>query len=145
MRAAIIAGLLMMSAGPALAADAQGAILFKQRCAVCHMAEGQGVPGAFPPLKKDVASFAGKPEGRRYLALVVTRGLSGPIKAEGQVYRNIMPPQSMLTDAQVAAVLNHVTGTDKPFTADEITKIRTAGAMMTPTQVAQLNHKLVGP
>ena len=147
MRAVLTAGLALaaLSAGPALAADAQGAILFKQRCAVCHMSEAQGVPGAFPPLKKDVASFAGKPDGRRYLILVVTHGLAGPIKADGQVYRNIMPPLSMLTDAQVASVLNHVTGTNKPFTAEEVTKIKTAGAMMTPTQIADLNHKLVGP
>ena len=147
MRVAIVAGLALAAkpAAAALAADAQGAILFKQRCAVCHMPDGQGVPGAFPPLKKDVASFAGKPDGRRYLILVVTRGLAGPIKADGQVYRSIMPPLSMLTDAQVASILNHVTGTDKPFTEAEVTKIKTAGATMTPTQIADLNHKLVGP
>ncbi len=114
-------------AASAAVAAPSGEAVFKQRCAVCHMPEGQGVPGAFPALRKDVKGFATKPDGRRYLVLVVTRGLAGPIKADGQVYRGIMPPQSMLTDAQVAAVLNHIATPPAPFTAEEVTKIKTEG------------------
>ena len=29
----------------------EGAKIFKEKCAVCHQLTGEGVPGAFPPLK----------------------------------------------------------------------------------------------
>ena len=110
----------LAAAGPALAAD-DGATIYK-RCAACHLASGAGVPGAFPPLKADVRSLAASAAGRRYLALVVIRGVSGPITVEGKTYRGTMPAQGGLNDAQVAAVLNFVVrgGSAKAFTQREI-------------------------
>src|ERR1700744_2487891 len=48
-RIASAAALIVVAAGPALAAD-DGASLFQQNCSACHQAKGEGVPSAFPPL-----------------------------------------------------------------------------------------------
>lgn len=142
---------LMLAVLPATAmAAADGAKVY-QRCAACHLPTGKGVPGAFPPLQADVRALAGKPEGRRYLALAVTRGLSGPLTVEGKTYRGMMPPQSGLDDEAVAAVLSHVTGTVagggtavKPFTAAEIKAARDGAAGLDAAAVARLQPKLSG-
>lgn len=127
-----------MSASPAIAAD-DGAAIYK-RCAACHLANGAGVPGAFPPLKTDVRTLAGTAAGRRYLALVVIRGVSGPITVEGKSYRGMMPAQAGLNDAQVAAVLNHVVrgGSAKAFTAKEIAGYRAGSVGLNAAAVGRL-------
>ena len=132
---------------PAAAQTADGAAIYK-RCAACHLASGDGVPGAFPPLRADIRALAARPDGRRYLILVVTRGVSGPITVEGKPYRGVMPAQAGLTDAQVAAVLNHVLATSakgggaRPFTAAEIAQARAGSAGMTPAAIGRLNAAL---
>jgi mono/diheme cytochrome c family protein len=141
---------LMAAALPAsmASAAADGAKVY-QRCAACHLPTGKGVPGAFPPLQADVRALAGIPEGRRYLALAVTKGLSGPLTVEGKTYRGMMPPQSGLDDEAVAAVLSHVTGNIasddqavKPFTTAEVKAARDSGAGLDAAAVARLQPKL---
>ena len=141
---AALAGLLSAGlATPAAAAPDGGAIY--GRCAACHTRTGAGVPGAFPPLATDFRNLAAKPEGRRYLALVVTRGVSGPITVEGKPYRGIMPAQA-LDDAAVAAVLNHV-GTAiatsgpafRPFTEAEVAGLRASGSALSGADVGRLH------
>ncbi len=120
------------------------------RCAACHTTTGKGVPATYPPLGVDFRKLAAKPAGRRYLALVVIRGVSGPLVVEGKPYRNVMPAQSGLNDADVAAVLNHV-GTVivkqgpafSPFSAQEVAAARASGDKMTGADVAKL-HAMVG-
>ena len=125
-----------------------GAEVFK-RCAACHLANGEGVPGAFPPLSREPAAFSKSDEGRRYLALAVIRGLSGPLTVEGKPYVGTMPAQANLDDASVAAVLNYVTGSlagstnDAQFTAQEVAAARRAGDGMSATDVARLQPKAV--
>ena len=126
----------------------EGALTF-QRCAACHLPDGAGVPGAFPPLRQDIGEFAADPAGRRYLVLVVIKGLVGPIVAEGKSYSGVMPAQSGLSDAQVAAVLNHVLATSAshgpsspPFSETEVTQLRTNGEALSAAEVARLNAGL---
>ncbi|MBB6427787.1 cytochrome c [Sphingopyxis sp. JAI128] len=130
----------LATAVPAGAQD--GATIYK-RCAACHLANGAGVPGAFPPLKNDVRKLAATPAGRRYLALVVIRGVSGPITVEGKTYRGMMPAQAGLNDAQVAAVLNHVVrgGSAKAFTPKEIAGYRAGSAALNSAAVGRLQPK----
>lgn len=138
-RLAIILALASVGAAtPALAAD-DGATVFK-RCAACHLGDGAGVPGAFPPLKANAQSLAASAAGRRYLALAVIRGLSGPITVGGKAFRSTMPAQAGLNDAQVAAVLNHVIrgGSSKAFTPAEIAGYRAGGASLNSAAVARL-------
>lgn len=129
---------LALLAGPA-PAQVDGALVYK-RCAACHLANRAGVPGAFPPLGADIRALAGKPDGRRYLALVVIRGVSGPITVEGKPYRGVMPAQTGLSDADIAAVLNHlVKGSPaKPFTAAEIAGHRAGAGGLTAAAVGKL-------
>ncbi len=131
-------------AGPAVAAD-DGATIYK-RCAACHLANGAGVPGAFPPLKTDVRALAGTTAGRRYLALVIIRGVSGPITVEGKPYRGMMPAQGGLNDAQVAAVLNYVVrgGSAKAFTVREIAGYRAGSAALNSAAVGRLQSAALG-
>ncbi|MFM9934905.1 MAG: c-type cytochrome [Novosphingobium sp.] len=126
-------------------AAADGATVFA-RCSACHTKTGAGVPGAFPPLGTDVRTMATTEAGRRYLALVITRGVSGPIKVAGKPYAGVMPAQGGLDDASVAAVLNHVgtvivkTGQDfKPFEEAEIAAFRAGGATLSAQDVGKLH------
>ena len=133
---------------PASAQTVDGAGVYK-RCAACHLATGAGVPGAFPPLRADIRALATKPDGRRYLVLVVSKGVSGPITVEGKAYRGVMPAQAGLNDAQIAAVLNHVLttsakgGTAKPFTAAEVAQIKAGATGLTPAAIGKLNATLL--
>jgi len=130
---------------PAAPAGSSGAATFA-RCAACHTATGAGVPGTYPPLGSDFRKLAAKPAGRRYLALVVTRGVSGPLTVEGKPYRNVMPAQSGLSDADVAGVLNHVGSAVarqgpafRPFSAQEVSAARASGTALTGADVARLH------
>jgi cytochrome c553 len=131
LRTAIIAGLLTATVAEA----ADGAEAWK-RCAACHLADGEGVPGAFPRLAGRMHDAAASEAGRAYLILTVTAGVMGPIDVDGKTIRGIMPAQAGLSDADVAAVLNHAAalpGPDgkapasvKPFTAAEVAAVKAA-------------------
>ncbi|MBX9662051.1 cytochrome c [Novosphingobium sp.] len=138
--AAALAGLTL----PVHAAPDGAAIYGK--CAACHTKTGAGVPGVFPPLGEDFRVMAASDAGRRYLTLVVTRGVSGPIKVGGKPYAGVMPAQATLDDASVAAVLNHVgseiakTGPEfRPFAEAEIAGIRAGGATLSAQDVGKLH------
>jgi len=81
----------------------RGKQVFLTSCFACHMANGEGLPGIFPPVAKSDFLKADKDRAIR----VVTRGLSGPITVNGQAYNNMMPPQA-LDDAQTANVLTYI-------------------------------------
>jgi mono/diheme cytochrome c family protein len=85
-----------------------GAAVFANRCAVCHGPQAAGIPGTFPSLHEQVVAFAKMPEGRDYLVMVVTSGLMGNLKVGGVNYNGVMPAQSGLSEAEVAAVLNYL-------------------------------------
>jgi mono/diheme cytochrome c family protein len=105
----------------ASAADgAAGAAVFASRCAVCHGPQAAGIPGSFPSLHEQVVAFAKMPQGRDYLVMVVTTGLMGTLKVGGVTYNGVMPAQSGLSEAEIAAVLSYLAsalGTDASGTA----------------------------
>jgi cytochrome c oxidase cbb3-type subunit II len=93
------------SAGaPAAYEPAKGQALFTATCAACHQATGEGLPGAFPPLKSNpVVNDADPTQHIR----VVLYGLQGA-NVGGVVYSSPMPPfESTLSDAEVATILNY--------------------------------------
>ncbi|MGD9810875.1 MAG: cytochrome c [Sphingobium sp.] len=142
------AGLAAIASTTTYAAD--GAAIYA-RCSACHLPTGKGVPGAFPPLNSDFRQLASKPDGRRYLALVVIKGVSGPLTVEGKSFRGMMPAQSGLDDTDVASVLNHV-GTKvsssgpafRPFDAKEVAMARAWGSALKADGVGQLHAKVGG-
>ena len=149
-RAALLMAMLLAGAAPVAAQAPDGAALYK-RCAACHLPSGAGVPGAFPPLQTDFMALARKLAGRRYLALVVIKGIAGPLTIDGKAYRSAMPAQSMLDDARIAAVLNHVGRTNakagsgfRAFTTAEVAAARKSGEGLTAANVGALRATLGG-
>ena len=146
MRWLLVSALLI--AGAAHAQDTpDGASLFG-RCSACHTASGAGLPGAFPPLNRDVRTLAAKPQGRRYLVLAIRLGLIGTLNVEGQTYRNVMPAQA-LDAATIAAVLNHVGmkithdgPAFTPFTTTEVAAILPEADKTSPAALAALHGTL---
>jgi nitrite reductase (NO-forming) len=80
-----------------------GKALFAGTCSTCHMADGKGMPGVFPPLAQ--SDWLQRPHSE--LINVVINGLSGPIKVNGQDYNSVMPPMSQLADDEVANILTY--------------------------------------
>ena len=108
-----------------------GAAVFAANCASCHGPAAAGITGAFPPLAGHVAEIAALPGGRAYLVDSLVYGLMGQIVVAGVPYNGIMPGWAHLSDADLAAVLDHIVGLDgppaDPFTADEVAAERGKG------------------
>jgi nitrite reductase (NO-forming) len=83
---------------------ANGKIVYTNNCMNCHMEDGKGLSGAFPPLaKSDYLKRAPKD-----LISVILKGQSGEIKVNGVVYNGMMPAQDYLSDEEIADVLNYI-------------------------------------
>jgi mono/diheme cytochrome c family protein len=86
-------------------ATMSGAKVYAANCASCHQANGQGSPGAFPPLAGNeiVAGDTAR------VIHIVKYGLSGPVDVGGKTYNGQMPAWSpQITDANIAAVISYV-------------------------------------
>jgi mono/diheme cytochrome c family protein len=91
--------------GGGAGAVADGAAVFSSRCAACHQATGQGLPGAFPPLAGSEYVLG---DGERVVRIVL-RGLTGQVSVKGQDFNGAMPAWAdQLSDAEIAAVLTYV-------------------------------------
>lgn len=108
------------------ASDANiGATLYRTSCSSCHQANGEGIPGAFPPLAGDPVVTAQDPTQH---IRVVLFGMQGEA-IDGVEYSAAMPPFSeQLSDEEVAAIINHERtswGNDAPtVTANEVHQVR---------------------
>ena len=108
-----------------------GRQVFTRNCAMCHQAEGQGLPGVFPPLAgSDYLMARAKADDRSELVGYVLNGKTGKITVNGNDYNGVMTPVAGLSDAEIAAVLSFVTSTwgnagAPPFTTEEVAKART--------------------
>lgn len=107
------------------AALAQSGSTVYQQCQGCHQPTGAGIPGAFPPLAGHMNEILAAKGGREWLIRLVLNGMSGEITVKGQKYNGAMPAYAQLKDAELAAVLNHITtnwGNTNPkaFTAAEV-------------------------
>ena len=114
---------------PAMAAatmttGAAGQRLYQTYCMGCHQAEGQGIPGMFPPLAKSDYLLA---ETSRSIETVVN-GLHGPIEVNGQPYNGTMPPMGHLKDEEIADILSYVRSSwgnaTNPVSAAEVSAVR---------------------
>jgi mono/diheme cytochrome c family protein len=94
------------AAPAAVAAKVDGAAVFKDQCTACHQENAQGVPEQFPPLAKNADLFL-SPD---YPVRVVLFGLEGKIEVNGKKFDSAMPPLDVLSDQEIAAVVNYVRG-----------------------------------
>ena len=82
---------------------ALGRQVFNANCSACHQMNGQGIPGAFPPLAKSDYLNTDK---KRAISAVVN-GLNGKVKVNGAAYDGAMPAWQ-LTNEEIANVLTYV-------------------------------------
>jgi nitrite reductase (NO-forming) len=90
----------------------------------CHQAEGQGIPGTFPPLAK--SDYLMADTGRAIET--VLNGLTGPLEVNGQQYHGTMPPMGHLKDDDIAEVLSYIRSSwgnaEPPVSAAEVASVR---------------------
>lgn len=115
---------------PAAAQDTAGQAVYQQNCAACHQADGAGLAGAFPPL---AGSDWIKGKTPAEIASSVLTGIQGEMVVNGVTYNNIMPAQSHLSDADIAAAVTYVLNTwgnpGGTISADEVKAERAALAV----------------
>ncbi len=104
---------------------ALGASVYGNNCVSCHQATGKGLPGVFPPLAGNPAVIDADPTTH---IEVVLNGLQGKV-IDGVNYTTPMPPWAdLLSDAQIAAVINHERsswGNNAPkVTTKDVAKLR---------------------
>ena len=104
----------------------RGASVYQDFCVTCHLPDGTGVEGVYPPLaqsdylmSKRVASIRGVKFGQR-----------GPIVVNGVTYDNTMMPMG-LEDQEIADVMNYIRNS-LGNTTDE--------AMVTAAEVAEIGR-----
>ena len=95
-------------------------------CQACHMADGTGIEGAFPPLAE--SDYLNEDPMRGVSAVV--HGLEGEITVNGETYDGIMPRQN-LSNEEVANVLTYVLNNfgnnGGKITPEEVEKVRKQG------------------
>lgn len=81
----------------------RGKTLYMESCVTCHLANGQGMKGTFPPLAK--SDFLVKyPEKSIHS---IKFGMNGKVVVNGVTYNNAMPP-SGFADDEIADVMNYI-------------------------------------
>jgi nitrite reductase (NO-forming) len=94
---------IMANTNEMAAQMARGEQIYKEKCIVCHQADGKGLPGAFPPLAKSDYLLTDKVRA----AAQALNGSNEPMTVNGQVYNAPMPPQ-VDTKEDAVAVINYV-------------------------------------
>jgi mono/diheme cytochrome c family protein len=120
-------------------------------CSACHLPDGVGVPGAFPPIRNRAAAIARLEGGREYLATVVTYGLMGTIQVDGAQYFGVMAGLgAAMSNEDIAAALNYIVfelsddevADVEPFTAEEVERARAAVEVKSPAGGGQMRVEL---
>ncbi len=79
----------------------RGKTVYETTCITCHMADGKGLEGVYPPLVK--SNMADK----NRLIKVIVQGMRGPSKVNGVDYNGEMAG-IVLTNQQAADVANYI-------------------------------------
>jgi nitrite reductase (NO-forming)/hydroxylamine reductase len=119
----------LLIAASANAENHNPAELYLKNCSACHQADGQGLPGAFPPL-----SGSDYIEKDPWILVEATvAGLSGPLTVNGVEYNNVMPAMSYLSDDELATILTYVLNSwgnpGGKFDAEQISIYRKAAGL----------------
>ena len=114
--------------GAKVAADPKvvGKALFSANCITCHQANGEGVPGQYPPLAGSEVELG---DATNHLIAIVLKGLQGPVTVKEKPFNNSMQAwEGQYTDQQLAAILTYVRSdwgnNAPPITADMVKQIR---------------------
>src|SRR6266513_3373709 len=107
----------------------RGKKIFAANCQTCHLANGLGVAGQYPPLAGSEFTTGGS----RRPAMIVMKGLQGPVTVKGQKFgAAVMQPwDKTLTDQKIADVLTY-----------ERSEWGNSASQVTAEQVAALRKEL---
>lgn len=101
-----------------------GQIIYMQFCLSCHMENGEGVPGLYPPLSQTKYILGDK----KWLIANVLLGQQGEIVVKGETYNNIMTKMDFLGDKEISEVLTYVRSNfgnqASPVTIGEVKAVR---------------------
>lgn len=126
-----------------------GEKVFRNQCAQCHQADGNGLAGVYPPLPGS-DWVTGHPE---VLARILINGLNGPIEVKGNTYNGNMPafgPGGLnLKPRELAGVMTYIRqewGNSASEMNEEMVEayLGTYAARSTPWQAPNLREDL-GP
>lgn len=107
------------------AAASDGAKVYQTNCSSCHQANGQGVPGTFPPLAGNAAVTGDATK----VIHIVKYGLSGKIEVNGTTYNGMMPAWGQqLSNGDIASVITYIRSS-----------WGNSGSAVTESQVAAVN------
>jgi mono/diheme cytochrome c family protein len=104
----------------------RGKKVFSQNCATCHQMSGTGVAGQYPPLAGSEFVTAGS----RRPAMIVLKGLQGPLKVKGTQFGTavMQPWDKTLTDQKIADVLTYIRNEwgnkASPVSAEQVAALR---------------------
>jgi mono/diheme cytochrome c family protein len=104
----------------------RGKKIFAANCQTCHQANGLGVPGQYPPLAGSEFTTGGS----KRPAMIVLKGLQGPVTVKGQKFGSavMQPWDKTLTDQKISDVLTYERSewgnNASPVTAEEIAALR---------------------
>ena len=104
----------------------RGKKIFSANCATCHQMTGLGVAGQYPPLAGSEIVNAGS----RLPAMIVLKGLTGPVTVKGQHFGSavMQPWEKTLTDQKIADVLTFIRqewgNTGGPVSAEGVASLR---------------------
>ena len=82
---------------------ARGKDLYTELCVTCHLPDGKGTPGSFPPLAGSTY-FAKNPAKAIYAQKY---GLTTPIEVNGTKYNTPMPPPN-ISDEEIADITTYI-------------------------------------
>ena len=102
----------------------RGEEVYNSYCIACHMRDGTGNPGMYPPL--DQTDWVNGDKER--LIGIILNGMSGPVEVKGETYNQVMVPHNFLTDMQIADVLTYIRNSfgnnSGRITSEEVRKVR---------------------
>lgn len=84
----------------------RGAALYAAKCATCHGKNGEGEPGNYPPLRG--SEWLTPAPDRPSLRQIITEGLEGPIRVNGQDWNSTMLPPGVTDPQDVQLLIEHL-------------------------------------
>lgn len=119
-----------------------GKRLYTQTCAACHQVNGQGLPGAFPPL----AGSEWVTGSEERVVRILLHGLAGPIEVKGVTFNGNMPAFGQgssynWSDDKISYVLTYIRSewgnAAAPISIEQVAAIREASAGHTAQMTAE--------
>lgn len=118
--------------GAAQSNELNGAALYAANCQSCHQPNGEGLKGAFPPLKGSTVVLNDNPEA---MVNIIMNGYSGRIQ-EGYGVMPAVGTNNNLSPEEIAAIMNHEKeswgNNAKKVTPEEIKRLMDFVKLMAP-------------